>query len=68
MSEAEQLLLARRLKADPCRMTSLNLSFNCSRRNVQLEIAEAIDCMTALQTLNLACNVACFVVLLWGVF
>ena len=68
MSEAEQMLLVQRLKADPCHVTSLNLSANCRHRAVQLQMADATESMTALQSLNLQGNAACFVMLFWGVF
>jgi hypothetical protein len=68
MSEAEQMLLVQRLKADPCHVTSLNLSANCRHRAVQLQMADATESMTALQSLNLRSNAACFVMLFWGVF
>ena len=44
MSEAEQLLLARRLKANPCHVTSLSVCGNCTNRNAQREMVEAISC------------------------
>ena len=76
--EEAQSELVQRLKADPCHVTSLNLSDNCKRsfnlfadcthRNVQLQMADATESMTALQSLNLSRNAACFVMLFWGVF
>ena len=66
MSEAEQMLLVQRLKADPCHVTSLNLAANCTRRTVQLQMADATESMTALQSLDLSSNAACFVMLFLG--
>jgi hypothetical protein len=68
MSEAEHMLLASRLKAEPCRVTSLNLSANCTCQPVQLQMADATESMTALQSLDLSCNAACFVMTFLGVF
>lgn len=78
LSEAERMLLVQRLKADPCHVTSLNLSDNCKRsfnlfancthRNVQLQMADVTESMTALQLLNLSRNAACFVMLFRGLF
>ena len=66
MSEAEQMLLVQRLKADPCHVTSLKLAANCTRRTVQLQMADATESMTALQSLDLSSNAACFVMLFLG--
>jgi hypothetical protein len=68
MSEAEQLLLARRLKANPCHVTSLSVCGNCTIRTAQREMLEAIRCMTALQTLNLSSKAPFFVVLIGDLF
>ena len=63
LSEAEQLLLARRLKAKPWHVIILSVCCNCTHQNAQLELAEAISSMTALQMLDLSGETPCFVVL-----
>ena len=63
LSEAEQLLLARRLKAKPWHVIILSVCCNYTHQNAQLELAEAISSMTALQMLDLSGEAPCFVVL-----
>ena len=66
MSEAEQMLLVQRLKADPCHVTSLNLAANCTQGGAA--VGRLLTALTALQSLDLSGNAACFVMLFRGVF
>jgi hypothetical protein len=64
MISADQLVLVKRLKAQPCRVTSIAHTWRIKHPKVQLEFLEALPCLTALRSLNLQCRAQCFVLLL----